>query len=271
MGDQAGIQQRILRIELQFPVLQQHLQQGRQVAGIEGAGVLGHRGRQVGGPDQAHAIEQHLRIGLRSGAIAPLGHRQIHHHRTRAQQGQHFARHQHRRRLAGHLGGGDHHIGLLQVRRQQLALGLQEHRSGLAGIAAHFAGGLLQLGRLDEAPPERLHLFPRRRAHITHLHHGAKAARRGHRLQARHAGPEHHHLGGLHGAGRRHQHREEAIQGRRRQQHRLVAGDVGLGGEGIHGLGAADARQQLQSQRRHLPALQLIHQAAVAEGIQQPQ
>ena len=73
----------------------------------------------------------------------------------------------------------------------------------------------------------------------------------------------------MHGAGGCHQHRKEAVEFGRRQQHRFVAGDVGLGGQGIHGLGAADPGQQLQGQSRHPRQGEAIDQGAVGIGIEQ--
>ena len=152
---------------------------------------------------------------------------------------------------------------------QELALGFEEHGTGLLGVATGFAGALLHHRRFNEAGAEGFHLFPGGRPHIAHLDQGSEPAGRGHRLQARHAGAEHHHLGWLHRASGGHQHGEEAIQGRCGLEGGLVAGDVGLGGEGIHGLGPADARQQLQGHGRELALQQGADQVAVGKGIEQ--
>ena len=150
-----------------------------------------------------------------------------------------------------------------------MALGLQEHDPSLLGIAARFARALLHHRRFNEAGAEGFHLFPGGRPHVTHLDQSTEPAGCGHRLKACHAGPKHHHLGWLNRAGGSHQHGNEPIQGRCGLEGGLVSGDVGLGGEGIHGLGPADTGQQLQGDGRELALQQGADQVPVGKGIQQ--
>ena len=71
--------------------------------------------------------------------------------------------------------------------------------------------------------------------------------------------PEHQHLGRAQRAGGRGQHREVAAGQAGRHERGLVAGDGGLRGERVHGLGAADAGQQLQGEARDLAVAQRAH------------
>ena len=81
-------------------------------------------------------------------------------------------------------------------------------------------------------------------------HHGSEPAGGAHGLQAGHARAEHEDAGGPARPGRGDQHGEEPAEVVGGDQHRLVAGHVGLRGERVHGLGPAHgARQPVQADR----------------------
>ena len=75
---------------------------------------------------------------------------------------------------------------------------------------------------------QRLDLLLHARPHVAGLDHRAQPLGRGDRLQAGDADAEDDDARRLHGAGRRHQHREEALVEVGRHHDRLVAGDIGL-------------------------------------------
>ena len=94
--------------------------------------------------------------------------------------------------------------------------------------------------------PSGLDLLLDARAHVARLDHRAEALGGRDRLQAGDADTEDHDARGLHRAGGRHQHREEALVGGRSDHHGLVAGDVGLRREHVHALRACRARRRLE-------------------------
>ena len=150
------------------------------------------------------------------------------------------------RRAAGDQRRGDDDVLLGDVRGDQRRL------LGLVGVG-HFLGvaagglGLLELVVLDgdELGAERLDLFLGGRAHVGRGHDRAEAAGGGDRLQAGDADAHDEGLGGGHGAGRRHHHRQRASVFGRGVDHGAIAGEIGLAGEHVHHLGAGDARHQL--------------------------
>ena len=132
---------------------------------------------------------------------------------------------------------------------QQRGLALLIIRPHFARVAARRLGAFaVGVFHLDEGRAEAFHLFLDRRAHIERADDRAEAVRRRDGLQPRHAGAEHDDLGRHDGARRRHHHRQDLAEAVRRVDHRLVAGNIALGRERIHALGAADARDQFHGE-----------------------
>ena len=132
-----------------------------------------------------------------------------------------------------------HHLPLLAVERLI-------HRRGIA------TGPLARLGlqiQLDELGAEGAHLLGHRRADVVSVHDGAEPAGGGDGLQSGDAGAHHEHPCRGHRACRGHQHREHLRQALGSQQDRLVAGDGGHGGQGIHALRTGDAWDQLHGEQ----------------------
>ncbi|RMQ81961.1 hypothetical protein ALP97_200007 [Pseudomonas salomonii] len=84
------------------------------------------------------------------------------------------------------------------------------------------------VGHVDELGAEGLDLLFYGRAHVRRFDHGAQAFRRGDGLQAGDTRAEDQHARGFDGAGGSHQHRHEAWVVMGCQQHRFIAGNVGL-------------------------------------------
>src|SRR6185295_15976508 len=60
----------VVEVGRQLPLLvEEDLQQGEDVAGVEQARVVGHGGRQVRGPQDQHAVLHHLAVRLRKLAV----------------------------------------------------------------------------------------------------------------------------------------------------------------------------------------------------------
>ncbi len=136
---------------------------------------------------------------------------------------------------------------LAQHRRLLRLIGLAH----LLGVAAGRLGLLGLLGvDLDEGRAQRLHLLLDRRSHVVAGDHGAEAPRRRDRLQAGHAHAHHDDARRRHRARRRHHHGKGTAELHRGVEHRLVARQVRLGGEHVHGLGARDARHELHGEGR---------------------
>ena len=123
----------------------------------------------------------------------------------------------------------------------------------LIGLRLRIATGVLRVARVeverDEARAEALHLLGDHRTRVVGFDDRAEPARRGDRLETRHARADHEHARGLDRARGGHEHREDARQRDGREQHRAIAGEVRLRGERVHRLRARDARDQLECER----------------------
>ena len=148
---------------------------------------------------------------------------------------------------AGDLGGGDDHVlpaGVLGERLADLLVLLVGERAGVAALVL----GVGDEVELERAAAERGDLLPGGAADVEAGDDGAEALGGGDRLQAGDAGAEHQHARRRDGAGGRGHHREEAAGLAGGEQRRGVAGDVGLGGERVHRLGAGDPRDRLDGE-----------------------
>ena len=102
VGEQAARHDRILLVELEAGSIEHMLHQGGQVAGIEGAGVVGNRAGQAIATDQLHPVALDGLAADRAGTVTTLGHGQVNHHRTGPHARQHLLRDQQRGPPAGH-------------------------------------------------------------------------------------------------------------------------------------------------------------------------
>ena len=151
--------------------------------------------------------------------------------------------------------------------RQRRLLGLVFLRHFL-GVAAGRLGRLelLVLDR-EEFCAERGDLLLGGGPHVGGGDDGAEAARRGDRLQPGDADAHDEDLRRRHGAGRRHHHRQRAVVFRRRVDHRLVAGEVGLAGQHVHRLRARDARHELHREGGDAGLGERLDRRVVAVGV----
>ena len=90
------------------------------------------------------------------------------------------------------------------------------------------------------------------------------------RLQPRHAGAQHEHLRGRDRPRGGHEHREEALELGRGDQHRAVAGHRRLRRQRIHRLRAADARDPLHRQRGRAGRGDRLQPAGSPSGLRKP-
>ncbi|MNJ27025.1 hypothetical protein D3C77_215210 [compost metagenome] len=140
---------------------------------------------------------------------------------------------QQRRRLAAwNQRGGDDNVSLLGALMHRLGLTLHpagRHRAGVTtdafGTFAFFIGFV---GHVDELGAQRLDLLFYRRTHVGGFDHRTQALGRGNGLQPRNARTQNQYASGFDGTSGSHQHRHEAWIVVSGQQHRLVAGNVGL-------------------------------------------
>ena len=150
----------------------------------------------------------------------------------------------------GNQRGSDDDVLLGDVAGHQLGLSLLIFGRHFRRVAARtFAldpGDILDEDRLGA---ERLDLFLRRRADVRGADLRAEPLGGGDRLQAGDPDAHDEDFGRADRAGGGHHHRERAAIGRRRLDHRLVAGEVRLRRQDVHRLGAGDARHPLHRQR----------------------
>ena len=142
---------------------------------------------------------------------------------------------------------GDDHVLLAGVLGQRLADLLVLLVGERAGVAALVLGVGDEV-ELERASTERGDLLPGGAADVEAADDGAEALGGGDRLQAGDAGAEDQDPRGLHRAGGRGHHREEAAGLAGGEKCGGVAGDVGLRGERVHRLGAGDPRDRLDGE-----------------------
>ncbi len=134
----------------------------------------------------------------------------------------------------------------------------------LAGVAA---GAVRADARIDELRAERLHLFLGRAAYVIRFDDGTQAAGRGDGLKSGDAGADDEHRRRPDRAGRGRQHRQELRQIVGGDQHGLVAGDGGLGRQGVHGLSPRYARDEFHGETGDAALLQGLHFGLAAIGL----
>ncbi|KAF0957875.1 hypothetical protein MLGJGCBP_09707 [Rhodococcus sp. T7] len=170
-------------------------------------------------------------------------------------------------RPAGDQGGGDDHVEPLDRVFQGLLL-LRPLRLGeFAGVAA-LTGGVDP--QIEPLGTDRADLVGDLGAHVVAGGPAAEPLRRRQGLQAGDTDPEDQHRGRFDGAGGGGEHREEPGRLRRREQHRLVAGDVRLRRQCVHHLGAGDPRDRLDRERLHPGRLQRGHLIVLIAGGEEP-
>ena len=231
-------------------LVDQRLEEGEEVLGVEQRGRSGDPARHVEMADDLDVVcrgDDLAGDGALDIAAALDG--EIDDHRAGLHRRDHGGRHQLRRRTAGDQRRGDDDVLLGDVlggQRRLLGLVFLRH---FLGVAAGGLGGL-ELLVLDgeELRAERGDLLLGGGTHVGGGDHRAEAARRGDGLQAGDADAHDEHLGGGHGAGGGHHHRHGAVVDRGAVDDRLVAGEVGLRGQHVHRLGAADARHEFHGE-----------------------
>jgi hypothetical protein len=120
----------------------------------------------------------------------------------------------------------------------------------LGRVAARtLAFDSLHLVDEDRLGAEALDLFLDRRAHVGRGDDRAQPPRGRDRLEAGDADAHDEHARGRDRAGGRHHHRKGAAIFGGGVEHRLVAAEIGLGGQDVHRLRARDARDELERER----------------------
>ncbi len=197
----------------------------------------------------AAAVDLPARLGGLDVA-AGIG-RHVHHDGPGAHPLDHRPRDEHRRGPARYRRRGDHDVRRGHLVGEGLTLALQLLGAELPRVAP------LTLCRartkVDERGPQALRLLTGRRPHVVGADDGAQAPGRGDGLEPGHPRPHHEHLGRRHRPGRRHEHGEELAKGLGSRQRGSIARDRRLGREGVHALGTADPRQQVEAEDRAAP------------------
>ena len=242
------------QVELRF-LVDDEFQEVEHVAGVERRAVGWHGGGQVGLANEGHAVHLHGLAGLGERAVAAhtawaTASRNVHNHRARLHAVHHGLGDQSGRGAAGNEGGADDDVGRGHALGHFHRLARQPARRHGLGVTAHALGGFLFFRRVvahfNELAAEGLDLLFHRGAHVRRLNDSAQALGGGNGLQPCHAHAQDHNARSLDGACRRHHHRHQLRVVGGRQQHRLVAGNVGLAGQHIQALRARGAWRGLQ-------------------------
>ena len=162
-------------------------------------------------------------------------------------------------------GRGDDHIHLGAVVRQQLRLQGLVLRRQVRGIAAARGGGLLEVDAHVLAA-HGFDLLLHLRAHVRGRHAGPEPLGRGDGLQARHARSDDEHLGGQGGAGGGDEHGEVLRQFHGAQQHTLVAHQVRLARQRVHGLGPGGAGDAVGGEGGEVALRHALHRIEIPRG-----
>ena len=232
MLDLAGVRdaglgdQFVVPVQVQRAVFQAQFEEVVKVLGIQLAGVDRGGGGEIHRTDHAHTVGRDNRLaGLSQLAVAAGFRGDVDDHRTGFHAFDHRLGDDARRLAPRHGSGGDDDVHALDVLGQcGLLLGALIGRQ-LARVAARTRGAD---AKLDVFRAERLDLFLGFRAHVEAFYLRAQAPRRGDRLQTRDTRADDQHLRRPHRARSGGQHREEFRRGLGGDQHRFVAGDIGL-------------------------------------------
>ena len=135
------------------------------------------------------------------------------------------------------------------------------------GVAVLGLPGFAEVD-LDEPGPQRLDLLLDHGPGVEGLDPGAQALGGGDGLQAGHAGADDEDPGRGDRAGRGHHHGQDLVQPLGGQDHRHVAGQVGLRTERVHLLGERGARNHLHADRADPGLGQGLDQLRLAERVQ---
>ena len=137
--------------------------------------------------------------------------------------------------------------------------------SSQAALAARVDAGF------DELGAERFGLLLGFRTHVVAFHLAAEAARGGEGLQAGDAQTHHQGLGRADRADRGGHHRQDARDVGGAEQGGVITGQGGLAGQGVHGLGAGNARHQFHGEAGDLAITQLFGQLRFLVGVDEGQ
>ena len=253
MADDGRLGDLVLEVEVQGPVLDHPEQQRRDVAGVERGRAGRHRGRQVVRRDDRHAVGRLDRLaGLRQLDVAAQRRgRHVDDDRARLHLPDGLGRDQERRLAARDLGGRDDDVHAADDLVELGLLGGSLLGRQLAGVAAG-AGRVDGRLELDELGAQALGLLARLGPDVVGLDHRAEAAGGADRLEPGHADAQDQDVGRLGRPGRGRQEREVAAVGVGRDEHGLVAADVGLRRQRVHRLRARQrARDRVEADRGH--------------------
>src|SRR6266566_3244556 len=247
-------------------------EQRADVAGVRGGGGRWHRRGQVSRADDGDPVvgcDGFLWLGELHVPAQRAG-PEIDDDRTGPHVLDRLSGDQQRRPFARYLGSGDDDVVARDVGVQLVLLcALLRLRqcprvAARGGCAADRADG-------EEGGAEGLHVTLGGGAHIVSGHDGAEPACGADRLQARDSRAEHEHFGRPCGARRRDEQREEARERAGGDEHGLVAGDVRLRRQRVHGLGGGQRPwNAVEADRRHAGGAELARELGLGERAQHP-
>ena len=268
MDDERRTHDVALAIDLERGAAAELGQQVHDVGGEEAARRARHAAREIGDADDGDAPHDDHLAGHAGGAVSALLRREIDDHRARLHGRDHLVGQQHGRAHAGHEGGRDDDVDLGGLRAEERDLRGEERGAHLLRVAA-AALGVLDDVDVEVARAEALDLLLRRGSRVERADLCAERASRSHRGKAGDPGADDEHARRRDGAGGRDLRAERALEVLRRLDDRAIAREVRHRRQDVHFLGAGDARDALERDRRGLPRGDERRQLLVALGLQQ--
>ncbi|MNX95537.1 hypothetical protein D3C86_1278150 [compost metagenome] len=242
------------------------------VGGIERRGLRRHAAREIRIADDDDAVVgDDALVGNRQVAIAAAFCREVDDNRTWLHHRYHIGEPQFRGVAARNERGGDDDIDLRSEFAELFELLLAEFRRGGGGITAGGCAVLALVGEIeiDEFGAHALDLFGHFRAHVEGIGDGAERGGRADGGKTGNASADDQHLGGRHLAGGGHLTGEEAAEIIAGLDDRAITGDVGHGGQGVHLLGAGNARHHVHGDDICALFLGLLQKVLVLGGIEE--
>ena len=249
MDDERGSHDLALAIDLERRAAAELLEEVDDVRGEEAARRARHAAREIGEPDDRDALHDDDLSGHARRAVAALLGGEIDDDRAGLQRRDHLFGEEDGRALSRDERGRDDDVDLGGLRAEEGDLRGEEGRAHLLRVAA-AAFGVLDDVDVEVRRAEALDCSFGRGPRVEGADLGAERTRSGHRREPGDPRADDEHARGRDGARRGDLRAERALEALRRLDDRAIAREVRHRRQDVHLLGARDARDALERDRR---------------------